>query len=186
MNVVSLSCSPSVNSRAARLLHFVERRLADRAGSLHHVSLRELPAADLLAARADAPALRQAVAQVLEADLVLVATPIYKAAYSGLLKVFLDLLPPEALRGKWVLPMATGGSPAHQLALEYALKPVLATLGARHILNSVYITDEQWRTNSVHGPVPDADVIERIDAALISLYAAPRSFRQPAAALAAA
>ena len=58
--------------------------------------------------------------------MVIVATPIYKAAYSGLLKVFLDLLPAEALRGKTVLPLASGGSVAHLLALDYALKPVLS------------------------------------------------------------
>ncbi|WP_204272820.1 NAD(P)H-dependent oxidoreductase, partial [Escherichia coli] len=77
------------------------------------------------------PAIAAAVLAVEQADLVVVSTPIYKAAYSGLLKVFLDLLPPDALRGKLVLPLATGGSPAHVLALDYALKPVLSALGAR-------------------------------------------------------
>ena len=175
MNVVSLSGSPSADSRSARLLRFVERRLAGQVGSTHHLSLRDLPAADLLAGRAELPALRQAIERVREADLVLVATPIYKAAYSGLLKVFLDLLPADALRGKQVLPLATGGSPAHLLALEYALKPVLGALGARHILDAVYVTDSQWRPHEFFGAAPDADVVARIDAALCGL-------RQPLAA----
>lgn len=59
------------------------------------------------------------------------AIPIYKAAYSGLLKTFLDLLPQHAFAGKPVLPLATGGSPAHVLALDYALRPVLTALGAQ-------------------------------------------------------
>ena len=63
----------------------------------------------------------------------MVATPVYQAAYSGLLKVFLDLLPQFAFRGKAVLPIVTGGSPAHVLAVDYALRPVLANLGAAHI-----------------------------------------------------
>jgi FMN reductase len=63
---------------------------------------------------------------------VVVATPVYKAAYSGLLKVFLDVLPQTALKGKLVLPLATGGSPHHMLALDYALRPVLQSLGAPH------------------------------------------------------
>ena len=71
------------------------------------------------------------------------ATPVYKAAYAGVLKAFLDLLPQDALHDKVVLPIATGGSSAHLLALDYALKPVLGALGASHILRGVYVTDSQ-------------------------------------------
>ena len=60
-----------------------------------------------------------------------------------MLSVFLDLLPQTALKGKAVLPLATGGSPHHMLALDYALRPVLQSLGARHILPGVYATDAQ-------------------------------------------
>jgi len=109
----------------------------------------------------------------------LVATPIYKAAYSGLLKSFLDLLPQDGLRGKTVLPLATGGSTAHLLALDYALKPVLGALGARHILDSVYATDAQFDTDPVLGRRPQAEVLERLARALAPLEA-------PASRLAAA
>lgn len=71
------------------------------------------------------------MALVDETDALVVATPIYQAAYSGLLKTFLDLLPQHAFAGKPVLPLATGGSPAHVLALDYALRPVLTALGAQ-------------------------------------------------------
>ena len=50
------------------------------------------------------------VAAIEQADGIVIATPIFKASYSGLLKVFLDLLPQFALSGKAVLPIATGGS----------------------------------------------------------------------------
>ena len=173
MNVVSLSGSPSADSRSARLLRFVERRLAGRVGATHHLSLRELPAADLLAARAELPALRQAIERVREADLVLVATPIYKAAYSGLLKLFLDLLPTDGLRGKTVLPLATGGSLAHLLALDYALKPVLSALGARDILDGVFATDAQLLPHESGGYVPDDALVERLDRALQPLSPRP-------------
>lgn len=83
----------------------------------------------LLHAQFEHPLIRQALAEVAQAHVVLIATPIYKAAYSGVLKAFLDLLPQDALRGKTVLPLATGGSIAHLLALDYALKPVLSALG---------------------------------------------------------
>ena len=64
----------------------------------------------------------------------------------------LDLLDEKALAGKVVLPIATGGSPAHLLALEYGLKPVLSALGARHILAGVYATDKQVRVDGRPAP----------------------------------
>ena len=67
---------------------------------------------------------------------------------SGVLKVFLDLLPQTALKGKVVLPLATGGSPHHMLALDYALRPVLQSLGAKHILPGVYASDSQIPKNA--------------------------------------
>jgi FMN reductase len=166
MHIVTLSGSPSSPSRSAALLRFVERRLAGGTHTFEHIAVRELPPQALLLADAQAPELRAAIAEVLRADLLIVATPIYKAAYSGLLKTFLDLLPPDALRGKTLWPLATGGSPAHLLALEYALKPVLAALGARDMLDAVYVLDREWRTHDTLGPIPLPEVIERIDAAL--------------------
>lgn len=87
-------------------------------------------------------------------------------AYSGVLKVFLDLLPADALCGKTVLPLATGGSPAHLLALDYALKPVLSALGARDILGGVFAADAQLAPHESGGYVPDAALVERLDRAL--------------------
>lgn len=110
-----------------------------------------------------------ALADVAAADLVLVATPIYKAAYSGLLKVFLDLLPQDGLRGKIVLPLATGGSLAHLLALDYTLKPVLGALGARHILDTVFATDSQFDTDHRFLRQPHAEVTQRLSQALAPL-----------------
>lgn len=66
----------------------------------------------------------------------------YKAAYSGLLKSLLDLLPQYALAGKTVLPLATGGSTAHVLAIDYALRPVLSSMGASHIVPGWFTLDK--------------------------------------------
>ena len=65
---------------------------------------------------------------------LVIATPVYKAAYSGLLKTFLDLLPQFGLREKVILPLVTGGTPAHVLAIDYALRPVLNSLDPLHIV----------------------------------------------------
>ena len=106
---------------------------------------------------------------------MLIATPIYKAAYSGVLKSFLDLLPQDALRGKTVLVLGTGGSAGHLLALDYALKPVLAALGARHILDSIYAVDAQFAPHAIHGHVADDAIVQRIERALADAPVALRT-----------
>ncbi|WP_232524965.1 NAD(P)H-dependent oxidoreductase [Nocardioides mangrovicus] len=81
------------------------------------------------------------VAQVGEADLVVVASPTYKAAYTGLLKLFLDRFAGgTGLRGVAV-PLMLGGSPAHSLAPELTLRPVLAELGATIPGRGLYVID---------------------------------------------
>jgi FMN reductase len=143
MTVLTLSGSPSPNSRSARLLDHAAAQLRTRGIATRRITVRELPADALLGARADEPALAAAIADVVQAQAIVLATPVYKAAYSGLLKSFLDVLPQDGLSGKLVLPLATGGSKAHLLALDYALRPVLAALGAHHVLGSIYGTDAE-------------------------------------------
>lgn len=171
MKIVSISGSPSQRSRSGWLLQFAQTRLEGFAVGSTSIAVRDLPPAALLAADVRAEPIRAAIAKVAEADLIIVATPIYKAAYSGLLKAFLDLLPTDALRGKSVLPLATGGSLAHLLALDYTLKPVLSVLGARDILDGVFATDAQLLPHEAGGYVPDEGLVERLDRALRPLIA---------------
>ena len=179
MKIVSISGSPSQRSRSGWLLQLAQTRLEGFAISSTSIAVRDLPPAALLAADVHAEPIRAAIAKVAEADLIIVATPIYKAAYSGLLKVFLDLLPTDALRGKSVLPLATGGSLAHLLALDYTLKPVLSVLGARDILDGVFATDAQLVPHESGGYVPDDGLVERLDRALRPLTGG--AARQPIA-----
>ena len=79
-----------------------------------------------------------------------------------MLKAFLDLLPQDGLKGKLVLPLATGGSQSHMLALDYALRPVLSALGARHVLPSIYATDAQVVWTQAEGLALDDDIARRI------------------------
>lgn len=143
MSVLLLAGSPSEQSRSAALLDFVAQRLNRRSTFVDRLSIRDLSPQALLLADVAHPSVQRAREQVAHADALVIATPVYKAAYSGVLKVFLDLLAQDALKGKTVLPLATGGSPHHMLALDYALRPVLQSLGARHILPGVYATDAQ-------------------------------------------
>jgi FMN reductase len=153
LNILLLGGSPHLPSSSARLLQHVGDRLelAGFAGKALHV--RDLPAAPLLHADLTDPAIARAIAAVEAADAVVIATPVYKASYTGLLKAFLDLLPQDGLAGKLVLPLATAGSQSHMLALDYALRPVLHALAARHVLTSIYATSQQLEWNEERGLV---------------------------------
>lgn len=166
MNIVGISGSPSTASRSGALLNWALARLDEVASQTELVALRDLPASPLLLAQAQAEGIAQAAASVARANVLIIATPIYKAAYSGLLKAFLDLLPQDALRGKTVLPLATGGSLAHLLALDYALKPVLSALGARGILDGVFGIDSQFTRLESGAYLPDGSLMQRLDRAL--------------------
>ena len=121
------------------------------------------------AADADDPGIRTAIDILAAADAVVVTTPVYKAAYSGLLKVFLDLLPQYALRGKTVLPLATGGTPAHVLVIDYALRPVLTSLGAGAI-------GQGWFVLSSHVRLYDGGGLLLDPAASVPLYQVTEAF----------
>lgn len=167
-DVVTIAGSPSAASRSSAVLGYARQTLEGAGLHTAAISVRDLPAIDLVYGRFDSPAVQQAAELIEHARSVIVATPIYKAAYSGVLKSFLDVLPQKALAGKLVLPIATGGSPAHMLAIDYALNPVLASLGVRHLLRGVYMLDSQIQI--VDGQVEfDAIAAERLDSSLDSL-----------------
>jgi FMN reductase len=161
--IVAISGSPSIPSRSAALAHHVGGSLEARGFELASIQVRELPAGELLTGRTSDPAIAAAIALVERADALVVATPIYKASYTGVLKAFLDLLPQFAFAGKVVLPLATGGTIAHVLALDYALRPVLVALGAQHIVNGLFVLDKTLAI-SERGAVLDADVELRLGA----------------------
>ena len=169
MSTLLLAGSPSERSRSAALLDAVALRLAVRGVRAEHLHIRNLNPQALLLADTGHHSIVQAVKQVEDANLLVVATPVYKAAYSGVLKVFLDLLPQSALQGKAVLPLATGGSPHHMLALDYALRPVLQSLGAKHILPGIYATDGQVALPPEGAYAVAPEIGQRIDEAVHQL-----------------
>ena len=144
VDVVTIAGSPATPSRCAAALETASDLLERRGLSTAAINLRALPAEALLWARFNDPAIQRTTELVSQARAIVVATPVYKASYSGLLKTFLDLLPAGALAGKGVLPIATAGSLAHCLVLEYALKPVLSALGASSFLPGVCLIDSDF------------------------------------------
>ena len=143
MLVVTLGGSPSQRSRSGVLLDHAKRWLNQQGVEVVSSQVRDFPAEDLLHARFDSPKIIDLLQQIENADGLVIATPVYKASFSGALKTVLDLLPERALSHKVVLPIATGGSIAHMLAVDYALKPVLSALKAQEMLHGIFAEDSQ-------------------------------------------
>ncbi|GAA2251660.1 hypothetical protein GCM10010145_19170 [Streptomyces ruber] len=128
-------------------MRHLDARLAAQGHEVVPLDIRTVPAEALLGADFRHPAIVEAAELFAHADGVVVATPVYKASYSGVLKALLDLLPQYALTGKTVLPLATGGSTAHVLAIDYALRPVLNSMGAAHIVQGWFTLDKDITTH---------------------------------------
>jgi FMN reductase len=105
--------------------------------------VRELPAIGLVSGDTTRPGVAGALESVRQARALVVATPIYQASYTGLLKLLLDLLPVDSLAGKVVLPIAVGAVELHALALEHSLAPLLASRSPRLILPGLFVPDEE-------------------------------------------
>jgi FMN reductase len=74
-------------------------------------------------------------------DVLVVATPVYKGSYTGLLKSFLDGYGPDALASTLTVPLTIAASPAHSLAGPTHLQPVLDELGALSPAGGIFIPD---------------------------------------------
>lgn len=88
--------------------------------------------------------LEQALQRVRDADVVVVGTPVYKAAPSGLFKMFIDVLPDDAMLGTPVILSATAGTPRHALVIDGELRSLFAYLRAAVVPTSVFAATEDW------------------------------------------
>ncbi|NYI99803.1 FMN reductase [Nocardioides thalensis] len=131
--------NPKPASRTLAAATYVARELAGREPDVV-VDLATLGPALLDWA---APDVAELVAQVGKADLVVAASPTYKGAYTGLLKLFLDRFDGGSGLTGLAVPLLLGGSPAHALAPELTLRPVLTELGATVPGRALYVIDKQ-------------------------------------------
>ncbi len=165
--------------------------VADRAGALLRGALAagdgvELPAPAVVDLAALAPGLLgrwdlgagdpgpdpavDAARTVCDAAVLLVVSPTFKGAYSGLLKLFLDLLPRAGLERAVTVPLMTAGLRRHSAAVDRTLGPVLQELGAWVPAEGLCLLESQldaveevfgawWRGQ---GPVVGRAVLERV------------------------
>jgi len=87
--------------------------------------------------------LTRLTAEVAAADIAVFASPTYKAAYTGMLKAFLDRYGGNGLAGTVAVPVMTGGWPGHLLAVEVHLRPVLVELGATVPARGLFVTEPE-------------------------------------------
>ncbi|GAA2728697.1 NAD(P)H-dependent oxidoreductase [Actinocorallia aurantiaca] len=141
MALVAAVIGGPVPGPTAHVVEHVAERLELKGHTTVRISPAEMPPAALLGADSSDPQIRSALEILEQADGVVVATPIFQSAYSGLLKTFLDLLPPGALAGKTALPIANGGSRGHLLTVDYTLRPVLTAAGCSQVGNGAFVLD---------------------------------------------
>ena len=121
------------------------------------------------------PKLEEALDAVSRADGLIAVTPIFTTSYAGLFKSFIDVIDPQSLTDLPVLMGATGGTPRHSLAIDYAIRPLFTYLHAIPVTTGVFAATGDWggAGDDVRS-LPDrvfrgarefADLVERTDRA---------------------
>jgi len=128
-HIVVLVGNPQLSSRTRLVAEEVAQQIAGRSGAEVDETIELASVADTLFRFPD-DTVDALSARVADADVLIVASPTYKATYTGLLKAFLDRSPTGGLRGVTAIPLLTIGAPTHALAVEHGLRPLLVELGA--------------------------------------------------------
>ena len=183
MRIAVVTGNPKPASRTHELATFVATTLVTALGAPAGADASLTPDADPAAAGAPSvldvdlaehasrlfdwsdPELTRLTAEVAAADVAIFASPTYKAAYTGMLKAFLDRYGSNGLAGTVAVPVMTGGWPGHLLAVEVHLRPVLVELGATVPARGLYVTEPEL-------PALDAAVAKWAETALPQLQRA--------------
>ncbi len=144
MRIAVVVGNPKVGSRTLKVATAVAAQLRESAGDNADVLVIDLaeyaaelfdPTSTTIAALLDA---------VAASEVVVVASPTYKATYTGLLKSFLDRYGNDALAQTVCIPVMTGAAPIHALAPEVHLRPLLVELGASVPTRGLFVTEQQF------------------------------------------
>ncbi|KAA1003706.1 FMN reductase [Paraburkholderia panacisoli] len=162
--------------RPSRTLVVVERLLAKLGEALpidtHVIELSEIaPRLASAVHRAQAPADVEAQLGAIEsADLLVVASPVYRASYTGLFKHLFDLVHHEALFDLPVLLAATGGSDRHALVIDHQLRPLFSFFQARTLPIGVYASEADFNNYAISNPALEERIALAVTRALPWLH----------------
>ena len=165
---VTVNGNPSATSRTAT----VARVAGDLLGGAESIDLGDLPAEALLGRREDSDIVR-VLAAIKAAHVLVVATPTDRATCSALTTSIFELLPHDALRGVVVIPIATGTTRDHFLAVDHVLRPVVASLQALTTSTAVFASDADFADDGR----PLARLVDAIDFAVTEALVLSRSLR---------
>lgn len=141
--VILINGNNKIDSRLTGVQSVIEQSFQKQRVQTEVIYVHQLPANDLIRANFNSEILQRELKKVVEADVIVLLTPIYKASYTGILKTFIDLIPQKGFEEKIVWPVAIGGTAHHLLAIDYTLKPLAITLGATQIAKSVFVQEQQ-------------------------------------------
>jgi FMN reductase len=140
MTVTIVVGNPKPRSRTFEAANLLVEQLTGTAPDLS-IDLTDLGAG--LLDWAD-PAVAEKVEEVKASDLVIFASPTYKATYTGLLKLFIDRFSAGSLNGVTAVPLMLGGHWRHYLASDLLLKPVLVEIGATCPTRGLFLLDSDY------------------------------------------
>lgn len=166
MHIVALLGSPNVKSRSSALAEYLLGELAKRDVEVRTYSVESFDANSLLRADFKSEQVQAYLKDVTGAAGLIVSTPVYKASISGVLKTLLDLIPEGGLQHKSVLPVASGGSPAHMLAVDHALQPIFINLKAEKALPVVFSPDSHFEKTETGDYLIGDEILQRLGVAL--------------------
>ncbi len=155
LRVVAVSGGMQHPSKSAALAEHLLDLIADEVPSQQTVVEMAALAPQLAGAvwRSQLPsAVEQALLAVEQADVLVVATPVFRGSYTGLFKHFFDFIDQDALIDKPVLLAATGGSERHALVIDHQLRPLFSFFQARSLPLGVYATDKDFVDYRLHTP----------------------------------
>lgn len=179
MKVLIISGSIATHSRIELLLENMEQELGTHRIPVARVTPRDFEPASLVQLQFADPRIVAFQQQVAEAEVIIVATPVYQASFSAGLKLLLDLIPERGLHGKVLLPLVTGGSSQHLLVADYAIKPVLSALGATHQLPSLYFHRQEFITDQQGLPIAEEKARNRWRKAVAELVSLRNARQRP-------
>jgi len=169
LRVVAVSGSLTAPSRTTALVEeivaaFVRALEPTTEVDAHIITLNSLGPhlAGVLSRKALPPIAEEELQRIENADLLVVATPVYRASFTGLFKHLFDFVDQYALVDTPVLLAATGGSERHALIIEHQLRPLFGFFQSLALPVGVYAHD----SDIVDYSVADTALAERIEKAV--------------------
>lgn len=142
LKIITVVGNPKVSSRTLRVAERIAERLARQVGGEQVASIDLAEFSDALLDWTS-PVVDELIEKVMMSDLLVIASPTFKATYTGLLKVFLDRFNAGSLLGRCAVPVMVAGAPHHGLAVETSLRPLLVELGATCITPGLCVLENE-------------------------------------------